>query len=232
MSDNPNAKTAVGLIDLGTITTLLIPLLYTAGWSYAYHYFSHFHLGLMGLNIPREYLFLYSFWVLKDQLGLSVGAVAVTVLVYFFIRFCFAQAQPAENSAEQKGKRFTLLKKPNILRTLGLILAPVFILALFGLFYHLGDRTANSLYQKQAQWDFPSYPRVRVWLNQKAAQEDSAMAEQWANGCYRLLLRNREHIYIFYTGGYDEKTATEIIPQSKVRAVRVLPVYASSEECK
>ncbi len=231
MSDTADAKATVGLIDLGTITTILIPLLYTAGWSYAYNYFIHFHLGLLGLNIPREYLFLYSFWVVKDQFWLSIGALLVTVLVYFLVRFCFRQSKTERIRPEKKVTKSFWMKYPNVCQTLGLILAPVFILSLFCLFYHLGDRTAASLYQKQTQWDFPSYPRVKVWLTKDAAKEAGAMAEEWSKGCYRLLLRNKDHLYLFYTGGYDEKISVEIIPQTKVRSVRVLPIYASSEEC-
>ena len=234
MSDNPDAKAATGLIDLGTITTVLIPLLYTAGWSYAYHYFSHFHLGLMGLNIPKEYLFLYSFWVIKDQFLLSICALLVTVLFYFTVQFCFRQAKTERDPPEQEETEVTRshqLKNPNVFQTLGLILAPVFILVLFCGFYYLGDRTAVSLYQKQVQSDFSSYPRAKVWLTEKASKEAGAIAEEWSKGCYRLLLRNKDHLYIFYAGGYDEKIAVEIIPQSKVRSVRVLPIYASSEEC-
>ncbi|MCP4397599.1 MAG: hypothetical protein GY801_09910, partial [bacterium] len=53
--------------ETGVMTALLIPLLYTAGWSYAYHYFERFSLGLMGLEIPKESFFVYSFQVIRDQ---------------------------------------------------------------------------------------------------------------------------------------------------------------------
>ncbi len=231
MSENPDAKTTVGLIDLGTITTILIPLLYTTGWSFAYNYFKLFHLGLLGLNIPREYLFLYSFWVVRDQLWLSIGALLLTVLVYFIIRFCFPQAQTEKNRPEQKETKSFRMKHPNVFQILGLILAPAFIFSIFCLFYHLGDRTATLKYEKLVQLDFDSYPRVKIHLTKSASQEAGAIAEEWSKGCYRLLLRNKDHLYIFYAGGYDEKIAVEIIPQSKVRTVRVLPIYASSEEC-
>ncbi len=46
---------APSFLETGTIMALLVPLFYTAGWSYAYHYFERFNLGLMGLEIPREF---------------------------------------------------------------------------------------------------------------------------------------------------------------------------------
>lgn len=56
-----------GLIDIGVISGISVALLYTAGWSYAYHYFQCFHLGLIGLEIEREYFLLYGFWVCKAR---------------------------------------------------------------------------------------------------------------------------------------------------------------------
>lgn len=220
MNQENNAKAAIGLIDLGTITTVLIPLLYTAGWSFAYHYFGHFHLGMQGLNIQKEYLFLYSFWVIKDQLFLSVVAILVMVLVYVGIRLCFRKATSEENKVKQ-----------HLFQFVSLIMVPAVILGLFTLFYHLGDRTADDLYEKQAKNDFASYPRVKVWLNEKAAKEAGAIANEWSKGCYRLLLSNKEHLYIFFSGRYTEKIATEVIPQGQVRLLRVLPLYQSSEKC-
>ncbi len=74
MNDN-TPKDKSRLIDSGIIitplTTLVVVLLYTAGWSYAYHYFDRSHLGLLGLEIPREYFFLYGFIVLKITIPLG-----------------------------------------------------------------------------------------------------------------------------------------------------------------
>ena len=39
--------------------------IYTAGWSYAYHWYNRFELDLIGLGIPFEYHFMYGFWVLR-----------------------------------------------------------------------------------------------------------------------------------------------------------------------
>ena len=212
MSESSDAKIPSGLVDAGTITSILVPLLYTSGWSFAYHYFEHFHIGLIGLEIPKEHLFLYSFWVIKGRIFLFLAALLLTVLAYFGIRFCFRQAKD----------RF---------RAIGLFLTPVFILFLFCVFYQLGDYTAKSLYEKQAERDFPSYPGIRVWLNKDAAKEAGPVAEEWARGCYRLLLRNKDNLFIFYASGYSEKIATEIIPRSKVRSMRILPLYQSTSEC-
>jgi hypothetical protein len=76
--------------------------------------------------------------------------------------------------------------------------------------------------------DFPSYPRVKVWL--KGEQNDRT--EEWAFGCYRLLLRNKNQLYIFPADGFSQKIPTEVIPNSRVDALRVLPQHESSAECQ
>jgi hypothetical protein len=220
MANNDNrGQFPLSLVDIGTITTVLIPLLYTAGWSFAYHYFQHFHLGMNGLIIQKETLFLYSFWVIKDQLLLTIVSVLFLIFLYIGIRMCFRKAINHESKKIQ-----------HLFQYIGLVLVPIAVLCIFSLFYHLGDRTADHVYKYQAQSDFSSYPRVKVWLNEKDAKEAGAIADEWSSGCYRLLLRDKENLYIFFSGGY--KNPTEVIPQGKVRSVRILPLYQSSKNCK
>ncbi|MCP5014724.1 MAG: hypothetical protein GY938_05495, partial [Ketobacter sp.] len=61
----PNKATGPWLFDIATGLTLIAALIYAAGWTYAYHYFGHFKLGLLMLDIPTRYYFMYGFWVLK-----------------------------------------------------------------------------------------------------------------------------------------------------------------------
>ena len=53
------------ILDLAATVTLIAALIYTAGWSYAYHWYDRFELGLIGLGIPFEYHFMYGFWVFQ-----------------------------------------------------------------------------------------------------------------------------------------------------------------------
>jgi len=219
--DNGNEiKPAFGLIDIGTITSLLIPLLYTTGWSFAYNYFKNFQLGLIGLDIPKEYLFLYSFWVIKDQWLLSLVAILFFVVTYMLVRLRFNLMTPRNYK-----------NKPYLLESFVLFLAPVAILILFVLFYHMGDRTAQAKYKREADSDFSSYPRVKIWLNKKSVDETGKIENMWSNECYRLLLRNKDNLYVFYSDSRNEKNLTYIIPQNHVRIVRVLPLYNSPDSC-
>ncbi len=230
MSKEEPTKDYFALFDVGTIMILLVPLLYTAGWSYAYHYFDHFHLGLLGLDIPREYFFLYSFWTIRDQLLLSLAALLALIIVYYLVRLFHRRVK---SGAKQRGKRKGAPRPDNkrdFLLAIVLLLAPVLILSLFMLFYYMGDRAAKSAFEIQAKGGFPSYPRVRVWLADEAKKKAGAISREWEKGCYRLLLRNKVNIYLFYPGGPGDKIPTEIIPTAKVRFVRVLPHYRSCKE--
>ena len=50
--------------------------------------------------------------------------------------------------------------------------------------------------------DFPSYPMVKVWL--KGDKQDERAAEL-AKGCYRLLRRDKEQLYLFRTDDVRER---------------------------
>jgi len=188
-------------------------------------YFDKFHLGLVGLDIPKEYLFIYSFWVVKDQPILSCAALLVSILLYILMRFCFQKAKNAlKTNVEQEAKDNN--REHDIFLAAGLFLTPIVIFLLFWQSYHLGKHGASVLYEKQASQDFDAYPRVKVWLKKDIADEMKEKAAEWEKGCYKLLLRNNEHLYLFKPG---ISSPTDIIPQSDVQAVRMLPLY---NECK
>jgi len=53
--------------ELAALLIFLFSLLYTAGWSFAYHYFAHFNVGLSALELSKEEYFIYSYWVIADH---------------------------------------------------------------------------------------------------------------------------------------------------------------------
>ncbi len=204
-------------IELGTVITILVPMFYTAGWSFAYHYFDQFHLGLMGLDIPKEYLFVYSFWAVRDNL-LWFLLLLVGVGI-FFLGIKFLHKKTQAHTVSDRGAYF---------QTCLIILIPVAILLAFWLFYSFGDRAGRNAYQEQVKKDFSSYPRVRVWVKpEKERLITKDTAREWEKGCYRLLLRNKKNLYLFYSGGEQDKTPTDIVPVNRTEAVRILPHYHS-----
>lgn len=95
-----------GLLDAGAITGIVVALLYTAGWSYAYHYFSLFHISLTELGITKDTLFIYSLWVLTDSIPALVSCFG-TIGLYFLLRFVWRkkavveQVDPAEGEGDE-----------------------------------------------------------------------------------------------------------------------------------
>ncbi len=108
---------------------------------------------------------------------------------------------------------------------------PVLIFSLFLAFYHLGEKAALNAHARQVQNDFDSYLRIRVWVKAPdKAEYSDAMASEWQKGCYRLLMRTKDHLYLFYPQKSGGKWPTDIIPAGKVEMIRMLPVNESCAE--
>lgn len=211
MSSNDTSFPWAGLIETGVITGVATALLYITGWSYAYHYFQCFHLGLIGLDIEREYFLLYDFWVWKAHMCWMLPILLATLsLPLLFQRFW--QQRPELRSR---------------LRAVALMGGPIGLILLFVSLYQLGAWTGKAEFAREQRGDFPSYSRVKVWLKDK----QDARAAGLVKGCYRLLLRGKEQLYLFRADGMSERIPTEIVPNSEVAAVRLLPLYQTTDEC-
>ena len=212
MSNNDTSFPWASLIDIGAITGIATALLYISGWSYAYHYFQCFHLGLIGLDIEHEYFLLYDFWVWKAHLCWMLPCLlAAFSLPLLFQRFW--------------RQRLDLRSRLRVIAWTG---GPIALLLLFIILYQLGAWTGQADFAREQREDFPDYPRVQVWLKDKQDKR----GEVWAKGCYRLLLRGKEQLYLFRADGMSERLPTEIVPNSEVAAVRLLPLYQTTAECR
>jgi hypothetical protein len=72
------------LLDFASVTALITALMYFTGGTYAYHYFGHFKLSLLTLEIPTEYFFVYGFWVFKTWWWLVILYGIGIVLLAFY----------------------------------------------------------------------------------------------------------------------------------------------------
>jgi hypothetical protein len=212
MSRSEDSFPCAKLIDIGAITGVSVALLYTAGWSYAYHYFQQFHLGLIGLEIEREYFLLYGFWVCKARWCL----VPLCLLAAFGLPLLFQRCWQQRPELRPR------------LRAVALLGAPIALLLLFILLYQLGAWTGQADFAREQRGDFPSYPRVKVWLKDEKAKRGEVLTK----GCYRLLLRGKEQLYLFRPDGVSGRLPTEIVPNGEAAAVRLLPLYQTTDECR
>jgi hypothetical protein len=196
------------ILDIAVIITLIGAILYTAGWSFAYYYFDYFNVGLLTLEIPREYFFVYSTWVLQDNF--YHAALAYGIFILFLVLPLLT------------GRFHWLL----------LLLFFVFVPLLFYGSYSVGKESAEKRFYAQRQNDYPSYARVKVWLKTTGEITDNTEAEKIKDlqqGCYRLLLQNKDKIFLFYTlpKVSPADLPLTIIPLSEVENIKILPHYQS-----
>ena len=214
-------QASLGWLDAWILLSFLIPLLYTTGWSYAYHHFESYHLGLMGLDISKEFFFLYSYLAAKEQLFLfMVTLITLTGAVLF---------------GANHYKKFTLAYNPaKVCRYFAnltfIILIPGVALLFLMIFYRIGEEAATSSYNYQVANDFDSYPRVAVWLKKETEAPLKDLSQELQKGCYRLLMRNKDNLFLFYPADQADKLPTEIIPSGEVAHIRILPHYHSCKD--
>lgn len=211
MSSPRGQSAGVWLLDVATAIGLFTALVYVAGWTYAYHYFGHFSLGLLQLQIPRDYYFMYGFWVLK-QWALPLGALYLLVLLPFPVRdpWCWGLL------TRWRGDRPLFLKHLQVLA----------ILLIFVLIWWLAIWSAGSYYSGQQARRFVDYPNVQVWLNTDPKHADLLKLHTGlAEGGYRLLLQNQEKLFLFKPprDGGPARLATVEVFLKDVETLRVLP---------
>jgi hypothetical protein len=193
--------------------SLITALLYTAGWSFARRYFENFHLGLLPLEIPKEYYFIYSFWVLKHCILPDIGIVILLLAGGFL--------------AKRSG---TYLEKLNTaVPGITVVLVLVIISGAFWTSYKFGSVTATSRFIEQKYNDYPDYPRVKIELVSPNDADMLNIQNALKKGCYRLLLQNRDNLFLFYSLK-DVPSAdlpVVVIPLKQVGSFKILPHYNS-----
>jgi hypothetical protein len=208
----PSDKTAGPLLlDLATVTALITALVYFSGWIYAYHYFGHFKLGLLTLEIPTEYFFVYGFWVFKTWWWLVIPYGLGIVLLAFY------EPRLAPWLDRLSTERHRLLKQLQVL----------VVLVAFLLAWWLASVSAGYYYQEQQDNGFWAYPHVRVWPHTPLPEDGTlkALYGELPNGVYRLLLENRETLFLFKLppDGKPARLPVIELPLKEMKLLRVLP---------
>jgi hypothetical protein len=208
----PNDRATGGLLlDLATALALISALIYATGWTYAYHYFSHFKLGLLMLEIPVQYFFMYGFWVFKAW-GWLVGVLYGLVALPFLIPDPYVAPRLRRLAAERPG----LLRHGQ-----GLL-----VLLAFWLAWWLAAASADRYYQEQQAGGFTAYPHVRIWPKELLPADPHLRTLYAAlpEGGYRLLLQNRTALFLFKVprDGKPAQLAVIQLDLSDVRALKVL----------
>jgi len=211
MSASNDRTAGLLLFDLATETALITALVYFTGWTYAYHYFGHFKLGLLTLEIPIEYFFVYGFWVLKSWWWL--------IIPYGLGIMLLASCEPRLSPRLDRIKA----ERPRLLGQLQIFAVLLAFLVAWG----LASVSAGWFYQEQQGKGFIAYPLVRVWLNPPPPEDATlkALYEELPSGVYRLLLENKETLFLFKLPADGKPARLPVIelPRKEVKLLRVLP---------
>ncbi|MCB2262258.1 MAG: hypothetical protein LGR52_04865 [Candidatus Thiosymbion ectosymbiont of Robbea hypermnestra] len=194
MSNNPR------ILDLGVAVTLATALVYTAGWSYAYHWYDRFELGLIGLGIPFEYHFMYGFWVLQSFWWLILAIAGMVALTYW------ARVDPVLDLMARTALLWGLL--------------------VFVLFYYMGGAVARADYRDHREAGFGHYPLVRIWSTLDPGDAPArlrGLPQDLIAGNYRLLLQTAQSLYLIRPDRDGGQIPTLQLPRNQIRALRRIP---------
>ncbi len=178
------------------VVALITALIYAAGWSYAYHWYDRFNLGLIGLGIPLQYHFMYGFWVIQSFWWLVLPLAALLTAVMLL----WGRVGPVLVSA-----------------------TPIWVPLAFVVVYALGAATAGDHYREHKDSGFQRYPWVRIWTEPDTGTARlQAIQRDLTEGKYRLLLQTDRSLYLIKPKGAGELPTLQI-PQDRVRALRRIP---------
>jgi hypothetical protein len=197
-------------LNITLLISLTTALIYVSGWTFAYEYFSLFRIGLLSLEISTEYFFMYGFWVLKANAPWLGLAYLFGLLLWFW---------PPGHKPEYVQVIMPVIKA----------LLPIGVAVLFVLFYLLGDQLARDKFTEQQIGDYPSYPAVKIGLKTDN-NSPAKLAEGLSTGCYRLLVQNKDKIFVFRPRrSLPGELAVTALPQKVIESMRILPIYQSCE---
>ena len=193
--------------DVAAGLSLAGALVYTTGWTYAFHYFDRFGLGLLELEIPHHYFLMYGFWVFKAWWWLWVLLYAIVLSLLLGLH----------SWSRREGRIGVLVKQVQV----------ALVLLAFVLGGWLAREQARDYYAAQQSQGFSAFPHVRVWPKNVKSVDESLRTFYAAlpQGAYRLLLHGKKGIYLIKPP-HDElpaRLAVSELPLAHIESLRVLP---------
>ena len=204
---NNSEKPSPWIFDLAAILSLVGTSVYLSGWTYAYHYFYRFGLGLLELNIPDQYFLIYGLWIYKAWWWLFIAFYGLSI---FFVK-----------------KLYILAKTQNYVSHFVRLTQIGIVIAVFFLSCALARKEALDFYETQQSMDFSASPRIRVWTKQTTSKNPllKRFYKAVPDGEHRLILQNQERLYLIAPprDGKPARIAVSVIPLANIEAWRVLP---------
>lgn len=190
-------------------------MLYTTGWTYAYDYFANFRVGVLALEISLEYYFIYGLWVFQKA---WLWIVTVGLPAWLIAAWIWRWSRKSRSWWQVVAQ----------LLTVGLLV---------GLFCGsaiLGRIQAEAYFAVQCNTDYADFSRVKVRLKSAPQGIFGAQSKEkgLANGCYRLLLQNRDKVFLFrsFRSIPDAALPVEVVSFDEIASMTILPQNNSCEE--
>ena len=204
----PHASPPVSWLDLlgrtSAISAIVGAWLLLCGWSFAYHYFAGFGIGISSLVLE---LGMLPIWGLTATFAAWWQVLGATLLVVALLAALSVRRVPA----------------PLFVATLTLIVAAVFA----GAFWVGRHKAARDLEFFRAR-DWPGFTRVIVYLEPGAVADSpglSGIAQDLLDGCHRLIYADPSRLYLFrpLAGRLTLSLTTLIVARDDVVLIRLGP---------
>lgn len=178
-------------------------LLYGTGWFYAAAFFEQLHVGLIGLDLPREFFFVYGTSV---ALGHGLGVTAAAVLVgglMVGLGAGIGRLPPPWN------RRLPI--------PVGSLLAVALLLLAFAGLRWIARDQASADFAAERASGFAQRPAVELTLAGTGGPVDPA------GGCHRLMLKAADHLILVrpLRDMPDIELATLVLPADQVTSLRL-----------
>lgn len=209
MSEN-SGKDWIGILgEAGLFVGLCAIWLYVAGWQFAELYLLKFGINVSMIELKREYLITYGFWVFRDS-SLVLGILAgIVVLFVWFIR------------------NHTPALAPSVI----LFLVVAGTIATIALGSALGRSVAEDRFTSLQAGDYPSLRNLRLETKADWKKDNANLAERLADpmACFRLIFSDTKSVFVF-SPKKNSASLPEVIQLSRTD-IAALRIRSYSRSC-
>jgi hypothetical protein len=199
--------------EAGLILALVTAWLYLAGWRFAYNYFDAFGVGISAVEIKREFILTYGFWVLCEFTWWVLSTALVLLGLIWLWRWSNKGRDP-------------------------MIIAAITIVAIVTFFFFghwMGGLAGQQRFDGLRAKGFPGFNSVRVWVTAKDVEDLGSLTPLLKslaspNACFKKLYADSKHLYVFDPVA-DEPNLPITVTKIPLSAVRMTRIQESSNNC-
>ena len=187
-----------------TLATLSLAALYLAGWQFATHYLKGFQLGITGAGLSFDFLPAIGLRVMTDH------PMETAIIVFVLVVFLWVVG-PSQNQS--------------IPAKISIPVAGVAIITFFVTVGIGGHLAGTAAFESLIDGNYRDLPRVSVrTLDPAAGDEMAGGAETLETGCHRLLLVNRQAVFVVRPRQGEKGPVLPIVslPRHRIASLTIL----------